>query len=216
MNRRPLISPSASADTSLVVLAGGKAERLAGRNKASLELRGETLLGRRIRLLAPFFRQIIVVWASPHQAEAEYPHLLHPVRHVIDPVQGVGPLMGLFSGLSACPTEWAFVTACDMPFYSPPLLEHMRGCRNGWDAVVPRIGDWLEPLFSFYHRRCLPAIRQTLQEKRRRIIAFYSSIKPFYVAEEDVLRLDPGKISFFNINTQEDLQAAVSLAAGGL
>ena len=195
------------------MLAGGKARRLDGRNKAFLKLRGETLLARRIRLLAPSFQETIVVWASRHQAEKDKPGIPYPVRYVTDPVQGVGPLMGLCSGLSACRTEWAFVTGCDMPFYSRPLLNHMLTCRNEWDAVIPRIGDWYEPLFSFYHERCLPAIRQALKEKRRRILAFLPSIKPFYVPEEDVLRLDPERISFFNINTKEDLEKAARLTA---
>jgi molybdopterin-guanine dinucleotide biosynthesis protein A len=195
------------------VLAGGKAKRLDGRNKASLKLRGETLLSRRIRLLAPAFQETIVVWASRHQAEKEDPGIPSAVRHVADPVREAGPLMGVYAGLSACRTEWAFVTACDMPFYSPPLLEHMMSCRNGWDAVVPRIGDWYEPLYSFYHTRCIPAVHRMLQEKRRRIISFFSSIKPFYVGEEDIQRLDPEKVSFFNINTIEDLKKAARLTA---
>lgn len=189
-------------DISLVILAGGEARRLHGRNKALLELDGESLLARRIRLLEPLFGETVVVRGR----DSRLPRVPKAVKVATDPVPGAGPLMGLYAGLRRCREDWAFVTGCDMPFFDRRLFGSLAARRDDHDAVIPRINGWYEPLFSLYHTRCVEAVEAHLD--RRQIAAFYGSINALYVAAEEITRFDPEMRCFFNINTEDDLLEA--------
>ena len=67
---------------------------------------------------------------------------------VKDLVPDLGPLGGVHAGLSAMPDEAGFFVACDMPFLNPALIGHMAGFADKADAVVPRIGGYLQPLHA--------------------------------------------------------------------
>jgi len=49
-----------------------------------------------------------------------------------------------------------------------------------------------------------------------KISGFYDQVRVRYLSEEDVAALDPEFLSFFNVNTPEDLDRALSLAAQGI
>jgi molybdopterin-guanine dinucleotide biosynthesis protein A len=189
-----------------IILAGGKAKRLSHTDKALLEFRGQTLLERRVALLKPLCREIIVVSNSTNTYRAE------GFRVVKDVEEGIGPLMGLYSGLASSKTQRCFVTACDMPFLKRELFDCLKSYSKTWDSVIPRIGEYVEPLFSFYSVRCLAAIEKALSQKLRRIVSFFDSVKIRYVEEAEIRKHDRELLSFRNINTIQDLRNAERLA----
>ncbi len=193
---------------SAIILAGGNAERLAGRDKALLSLGGESLLERRIRLLSPAAGEIIVVSNNSSL------NFSGNCRIVPDRAHGIGPLMGLYSGLLECRTSWAFVTACDMPFFCRELYDYMKEKRDGCDAVIPQVGKWHEPLFAFYNVKCTGAIGFQLVQKKRRISSFFPFISAHYVQRNELEQFDKELDSFFNVNTDEDLVAAMERDQG--
>ena len=48
-----------------------------------------------------------------------------------------------------------------------------------------------------------------------KIAGFFQDVRVRTVPQEDVDRLDPGRLSFFNVNTQAELDRALALAAQG-
>ena len=48
-----------------------------------------------------------------------------------------------------------------------------------------------------------------------KISGFYDQVRVHYVPEEEVASMDPHFLSFFNVNTPEDLDKALGLAAQG-
>jgi molybdopterin-guanine dinucleotide biosynthesis protein A len=64
-----------------------------------------------------------------------------------------------------------------------------------------------------YSKNCLVPIRELLEQDERRIRKLYSIVKVKYVEEDEINRFDPGHLSFFNINSQADLDKARKLAA---
>ena len=48
-----------------------------------------------------------------------------------------------------------------------------------------------------------------------KISRFFDEVRVKYVPEEDIARFDPDYLSFFNINSQPDLDKALALAAQG-
>ncbi|MDA1349366.1 MAG: molybdenum cofactor guanylyltransferase [Chloroflexi bacterium] len=199
-------------DVSGVVLAGGLSRRL-GRDKAVEPVDGVPLIGRVISRLSEVSQQTVVVVNEPGRVAAL--PLPTSAKTAVDIYPGKGSLGGIFTGLSAADGEWAFVVSCDMPFLNTALLSHMLSLREGFDVVVPVIDGRPEPTHALYNKACLPHMQRRLEADELKIIGFFEEVKVFYLAEEELDRFDPEHLSFFNVNTQEDLDRAQALAAQG-
>jgi molybdopterin-guanine dinucleotide biosynthesis protein A len=60
---------------------------------------------------------------------------------------------------------------------------------------------------------CLPHIEQRLREGALKVIGFFDAVRVACLSEADIDRIDPGRLSFFNVDTQEDMDRARELAA---
>ena len=192
-----------------IILAGGMSRRL-GRNKALEPFQGETLIRRVIRRMSQVASNIIVV-ANDHERVAEL-DLPDRVTPVIDEYPGKGSLGGIYTGLRAAPTEWAVFCACDMPFPSPSLYRALLSNRDSNDAVVPVVDGRPEPIHAAYSRACLEPIRAKIAADRLKISGFFDDVSVHYFTEDRVRQIDPDLLSFFNINTQQDLEKANQIA----
>lgn len=188
-----------------IILAGGKAVRMQGCDKAFLRINHEPLIKRQVRLLAKFFRKIIIVTNAPRK----YGNL-KGVKVVSDIIPHRGPLGGIYSGLSASGSYYNFVVACDMPFIDTGLIGYMYKNASDYDAVIPRINNRYEPLFSLYSKNCLKFIARLLDKKIFRITELFPAVKVKEITRDEVRRFRRGEKIFTNINTREDF-ARVSI-----
>nr|MBC7246073.1 molybdenum cofactor guanylyltransferase [Chloroflexota bacterium] len=186
---------------SAVVLAGGKSQRL-GMDKAQLKLNGKWLLQQILETLSNLSDDLLVV------ADKRLEIAQLSVRVVPDAYPGTGPLGGIYSGLQAMRYERGVVVACDMPFLSLPLLRYMILLSADFDAVIPRILDNTEPLHAIYSKACIRPIEDLLQQGELRIAKVFPKIRVRYVTESELSLFDPEHLSFFNINTRDDLELA--------
>jgi molybdopterin-guanine dinucleotide biosynthesis protein A len=184
--------------TTGIILAGGKNLRM-GQNKAFLEVRGERIIDRIKRIFVDLFDEVLLVTNSP----GEYLDL--NLRTTTDLYREKGSLGGIFTGLSHASFSHAFVAACDMPFLNPALISHLVGLSPGYDIVIPRTEDGLQPLHAVYSRKCLPFMEDLLREGNLKILDFFHRVKKREVPSEEILLLDPQLASFLNLNTPEDL-----------
>jgi molybdopterin-guanine dinucleotide biosynthesis protein A len=83
----------------------------------------------------------------------------------------------------------------------------------GFDVVIPRIGDQMEPLHAVYSKNCIAPMESLIMQDNLKVTAFFDSVKVRYVGKEELDRFDPERLSFFNINTEADLKKARMLAA---
>ena len=81
----------------------------------------------------------------------------------------------------------------------------------GFDLIVPRIGDYFEPLHAVYSRRCLKIIEKLIYEGELKINRIFDFVRVKYISPEEIDRFDPKHLSFFNINTAADLEKAKKL-----
>ena len=205
-------SPVSLAATG-VILAGGLSRRL-GRDKAVEPIGGQPLIQRVIQRVEQVSQEIVVVVADQDRA-AGLP--LGPQHRVaLDRYPGTGSLGGIYSGLDAASNQWTLVVACDMPFLNLSLFRRMLALREDVDAVVPVIEGRPEPTHALYSKACLPLIEPRLIAGDLKISGFFDQVRVRYLPEEDVAALDPEFLSFFNVNTPEDLERALSLAAQGI
>ncbi len=192
-------------DKSFIVLAGGKGTRL-GRYKASDNINDESLIQRVVSSLSFLNSDIIVVIGKGQHLPqfTSYPRL----RIVTDAYDAKGPLVGIYTGLLASSSRYNFVVACDMPLLNRALIGYMLELSAGFDAVIPRLGELVEPLHAVYSKGCLAAIEQLLGQGNHKIDRLLSLVKVRYVEAGEIDRFDPEHLSFFNINTKADLEAA--------
>ena len=187
---------------SAVVLAGGRATRLGGTNKALLEIGGKRIVERVVDTLRTLADQILVVG---HLADGiDLPR----VTFLPDEYPGAGTLAALHTGMLASHNDVCVVVGCDMPFLSVPLLRRIVDLSVGYDVAVPRIGPHLEALHAAYRKSSLPVIEDALQHQRLKIIDFYSLVRTREVPESVLRSIDPDLDSFLNVNTPEDLKRA--------
>ena len=91
----------------------------------------------------------------------------------------------------------------------------MLSLRDGFDAVVPTLEGHLEPTHATYSKTCLYYIERRLQANDLKIDRFFDEVRVKALPEEEVDTVDPEHLSFFNINTQQELDRALALVAQG-
>ena len=195
-------------DTDCIVLAGGKSSRLE-RDKSLETVGGRSLLQRVISVVSPLSRDIIVIKAKGQSFQflTNTPGL----RQVTDIYTDKGALGGLYTGLVGSNSFYNLVVASDMPFLNQTLLRYMLHMAEGFDAVVPRQGDKLEPIHAVYSRRCIAPIEQMLERGDLKIQELFPLIRVRYLEAQEIEKFDPHSLSIFNVNTETDLVKAREL-----
>ncbi|GAB6281062.1 MAG: hypothetical protein STSR0007_12110 [Thermovirga sp.] len=131
----------------------------------------------------------------------------HDIRIITDRMDGVGPLEGISVGLHASRYPWVFVFGCDMPLIQEAVVRFMWSRRSREvDAVIARLGGFIEPLHAFYNKRCTTAVDEAISRSEHKISSFLPAIIPRVIEEEDMEHIPGFKRSFFNINTTEDMK----------
>ena len=107
-----------------------------GRDKATLVVRGQTLVERVVTTVGTRCAPVFVV-AAPGQALPEL-----SAQILRDEVRGVGPLLATARGLRAAADagrEWAFVCAVDMPHLSARIIDELTvaAASSVADVVLP-------------------------------------------------------------------------------
>ena len=182
-----------------IILSGGKNTRM-GTNKAFLEIEGERLIDRTTRIFNDIFQEVILSTNSPLD------YLDHDGIIVTDIIQNKGSLGGIYTGLFFSSHEHAFVSACDMPFLNKNFIAYMIERAQGYDIVVPKSPDGLQPLHAIYSRRCLPAIKKLIDSGNLKITGFYRGLKILEIREDIIKTYDPEGKMFMNVNTRLDLE----------
>jgi molybdopterin-guanine dinucleotide biosynthesis protein A len=185
-----------------IILAGGENRRM-GADKAFLNIDGRPMIEHILALFAGLFKKTIIVTNTPER------YRNYGVEVTSDALDIRGPLTGIYSGLLRSTDEYNFVAACDMPFLNPRLILYMREIAAGQDAVVPTFNGFLEPLHAIYRRGLLPIMEAQIRKQDRRIRGLFDHIQVRYVTEEEIIRFDPLKRSFRNLNTPEEYKEAV-------
>jgi molybdopterin-guanine dinucleotide biosynthesis protein A len=180
-----------------VILAGGLSTRY-GENKALLRFGGVRLIERIAEEMKGIFHQVILVTNQ----KRDFEYLKLPM--VEDLVKGLGPIGGIYTGLSAISEQAGFFVACDMPLLHTGLIRYMVEIINDYEAVVPLVDKWVEPLHAVYTRSCLPTVKALIDKKRYPVRLFYDRVHVRYVTEDEIRQFCSPEEAFLNINTPEE------------
>jgi len=129
---------------SAMLLAGGRSRRM-GREKATLLIEGEPLWQRQLRVLQEL--RPAELWVSAREA---LPWCPPGIEVVLDTIPGCGPLSGVAAGLRRLQTSHLLVLAVDLPQMTAGHLSKLRSLTRPGRGVIPRQGDYFEPLCAIY------------------------------------------------------------------
>jgi molybdopterin-guanine dinucleotide biosynthesis protein A len=191
------------AGVSATVMAGGRSSRF-GRDKALLEVNGQTLLQRTVATLQQIAGDVLVL------GPAERAEQVAGVEVLQDALPGIGPLGGIYTALRARPGRALLVVAVDLPFLDAALLRFLLALRSDADVVLPVVEGRGQQLHAIYGPDCLAPIAAQIARGDYKIDRFFPEVRVRRVEEEVLRTIDPLLDSFRNVNTPELWQEALA------
>ena len=181
------------------IIAGGRSGRF-GTDKSVHLFNGKALVQHVYDAVSPVLDEIFIAANDPEKFD------FLGLKVVPDIIPGLGPLGGIYTALETYNIKRVFVLPCDMPFLSTELIRFMCSIDPDYDIIVPKLGDWYQPLHAIYSHRCGDAIRESINCGNYRMKGFYSGMKLRTVTEEEVKRFGDPSLIFKNINFRKDLE----------
>jgi len=188
---------------SAMILAGGDAKRVNGREKYFFFYKGCSFISRLVMAFSGICDEILIVAKSQEQA-THFDGL--PVRCTWDKKRGLGPIGGISSGIEEVKGEFVFIAACDMPTIHRSIVTYLFEHIGEYDAIIP---EWentdIEPLHAVYR---VSAVRRYVEgHESLSLRDMVNSLHTLRVSSEELRRFDPNLETFQNINTLDELQA---------
>ena len=194
-----------------MILAGGSGSRL-GTEKSLLPFCGKPLIQMIVKKLLSAVDEVVIVARNDEQADV-LRELVPEAHFACDQFSGYGPVAGLAAGMACAKGDFAFASGCDLPFLSVSVIDKLFELAKGYDAAVPvQPEGYMETLHSVYRREKMRfACERAAARGERKISAPLKEMKLNLVPVEILRPLDPELLTFFNVNTKEDLKAALKL-----
>lgn len=192
-----------------VILCGGESARM-GRPKAWLDIAGEPLLARMVRILRTVTHPVVVVAA----AEQSLPPLGSDIQISRDVLPGRGPLQGMAAGFAALDRtvkprcDAVYVSACDVPWLRPQFVQRMIDLLEDFDAAMPMIDGQPFPLSGVYRVSVRAVVDQMLAEDRRSPRLLLERTRCRSVRGEELREVDPDLVSLRDVTTPGDYERA--------
>lgn len=178
----------------LGVLAGGRGQRLGGRDKAWVLHHNKTLLQHTLSAFPGGYAERLV---SAREDDARFARM--GLRAVFDQRPGfAGPLAALEALCAACTTPWLLTVPVDVQRIPDDLPDALRGA-VARDGVVVKDATGLQPLIGLWRTVALQAAVSDLLEAGE--LAAHR-----LVSRLDLARMDISPRLLANLNTPDDLQ----------
>jgi len=195
---------------SAVILAGGFSRRF-GQNKGLIDLAGKPLILHVVDRVSKVVDETVVVVSSDIQKETIESLLGHGANVVVDKHEAQSPLVGSLTGFESAEGEYSLLLPCDTPFISLQVAQFLLDICVNRGAVIPKWPNgYIEPLQATYHTKsALTATKKALEQGKLDLRSMIAGLKGVRYVSTMVLRqMDPKLLTFFNINTPEDLKRA--------
>ena len=182
-----------------LILAGGRAERMGGRDKGLLLLHGQPLVSYAIHQLRPQVGELLI---SANRHLAEYQAFGWPV--VSDSIgEFYGPLAGMLAALEVAGKPYVLSVPCDSPLLPADYAHRMYTALLDVSAEISVAWDGrrLQPVFALLKTELRDSLRHYLAAGERKIDRWF--------AQHRLARADfaDTPAMFRNINTPQELAA---------
>ncbi len=183
-----------------IILAGGLARRMGGKDKALLSLSNKYLIQYSLDILRPQVDKILINANRNHSIYENFGYTV-----LSDEITGfAGPLAGMATALQSVSTSHILVIPCDSPFLPNDLVERFIETLtlSNADICVAHDGERLQPVFALINKSTLPSLFKYLEDGHHKIDSWYN--------QQNMATVDFSDRSetFININTPDDLNKA--------
>ena len=154
---------------------------------------------------------ILVVVSSAEQKNKFERILGEKAKLVIDKEDSQSPLVGAITGLESANAEYSLLLPCDTPFISSQIVQFLLDMCINRSASIPRWPNgYIEPLQAVYRTEsALAAARRALKHGKMNMRSMINDLNGVrYVSTMVLQKLEPDLLTFFNINTPQDLKKA--------
>jgi molybdopterin-guanine dinucleotide biosynthesis protein A len=184
-----------------LILAGGKSSRM-GRDKAFLEIAGQTLLSRQIRIAKESGAADIFVSGRTGTDYSAF-----GCRVVADRFAEAGPLAGIEAALAKTQLPLLLVLAVDLPEMDSAFVRRLTHGRAEDIGVIPRVANLIEPLAAIYPRRSKDVVQAMLEDGKFAAQEFARNcVEGGLAIFNDISETDARR--FKNLNCPADLRLA--------
>ena len=201
-----------------IVIGGGRSTRL-GTPKPMIQLGGKLVLARVTDILRLLCDELVFVARDDQADDAPDTAIALRMHVVTDTAPYRGPLAAIHAGLKATVTPLAFVTGADYPFLSRRLIEAMIAAAfrtgAGPESVLARVSGRLHPLHAVlvvndWVDAMAEALKQGERSPSRLMETMFAKddVPVSVMTEDEAERHDPRLLSFFDIDTPEQLNTA--------
>jgi molybdopterin-guanine dinucleotide biosynthesis protein A len=199
--------------SSVVILAGGYSRRL-GKDKGLVILANKPLVVHVIDRVSNVVGEAIVVVSSESQKKNFDIVLKEKANIVVDKTESQSPLVGAMTGFESTQGNFSLLLPCDTPLISAKIVSFLFDICTNVNAVIPRWPNgYIEPLQAVYHTKsALIAAKKALEQRKTNMRSMITNMtRVRYISTMVLERMEPGLLTFFNINTPQDLKKAESI-----
>ena len=198
---------------SAVILAGGFSRRF-GRDKGLVVLAGKPLILHVIDRVSKVVDEVLVVVSSEEQKNKFETILEEKANLVIDKDNSQSPLVGAITGFETANGEYSLLLPCDTPLVSTQIAQFLLDICSNRNAAIPRWpGGYIEPLQAVYRTEsALTAAKTALKQGKMNMQSMIDNLRGVrYISTMVLEQLEPDLLTFFNLNTPQDLKKAESI-----
>lgn len=194
------------------IIAGGQSRRMTGANKLLLKLKDELLVERAARKLSKQTDQVVVNLNQQEQSVSALGYQIILDEHE----EHQGPLAGIHSVLNwvvhkNAEIDYIMTAPADAPFFPQDLVIKLRNAIGKNDIAIAHYDGYPQQLFGLWSIRCLKDLSCYLDDPDNRKVMTFIRSNNWVQVEIQKQSIDP----FMNINTQDDWQKAINIAAQG-
>lgn len=179
-----------------VILAGGLARRMEGRDKGLVKLAGKPMVQWVLDAVKP---QVGSVLINANRNKADYEQFGPAVAE--DLIEGhLGPLAGLLTGLKTLQMPAVFMCPCDSPFLPVDMVSRLCASLTNTqaDIAVAHDGSRMQPVFCLARQSTVPSLTRFLDSGERKIDRWFAAENTSVVDFSDTPE------AFRNINSEQD------------
>ncbi len=180
-------------------------------DKGLIVLSSEPMVCRVADILSNVVDELLVVVGSSEQKTEYFKVLGDRVEILIDLYRDSSPLVGAITAFQKTNAKYALITACDMPFISPEIVQWLFEEAEGYDgAVFQWKNGWIEPLLAVYRvEPSLEIAKELMNENNLRLRMILNRLpKINHIPIDHLKERDPDLLTLFDVDTANAISEA--------
>ncbi|AXT55892.1 molybdenum cofactor guanylyltransferase [Aquimarina sp. MMG015] len=179
-------------DITGIILAGGKSSRM-GEDKGLKLHKGKPFIAHILKALESITDKILIITNNPAYTIFGYPC-------ISDIIPDLGPVGGIYTGLTHTRTKQNLVLSCDVPFVNHMVLDKLI---SAYEPNFDIITFQDIPLITLYNESVINTFLESINKKRLSLRKTLSTLKVKSIPIEDTIAP-----YVKNINTQQQYKQA--------